>query len=50
MKKEYMKPTQRVVELRHWPMLLAGSNEVNNLDSDYLDYVGSDEGYDEGAR
>ena len=37
-----MKPEQRVVLLQHRTQLLVGSNEVNNLSSDFFDYGGSD--------
>lgn len=47
MKREYMKPQMRVVELHHQPQLLCGSGR--GLQSAYgpLNYRGSDEDYDE---
>jgi len=52
MKKEYMKPEQRVVMLQHKCHILAGSNRmtVNHATTNVdIDYGGSDESYDDYA-
>ena len=50
-KKQYIKPTQRVVVLQHQAHLLqASSQSLRSFNSDYFDYGGSDDDYDGAAR
>ena len=50
-KKEYQKPAMQVVKILHTGMLMtSGNTEVHSLRGGSLNYGGSDEGYDDGAR
>ena len=50
MKRNYMMPQMRVVELRHQSHLLLTSGQQVTSTSGPLNYCGSDELYDEDAR
>ena len=50
MKRNYMMPQMRVVELRHQSPLLVISGQQATSTSGPLNYCGSDELYDEDAR
>lgn len=50
-KKDYIKPTLRVVLLKPRCRILTVSNyEVRTVSGGYLRYAGSDDDYDDGAR
>ena len=51
MKKNYMKPEQRIIVLQHQSHLLQASGEVRSLGSSGpFDYEGSDEDYEGPVR